>query len=120
MGMSQADHAAIAALGINELPQASAVGGLGGYVDAVTFVAPGNQRRQVLVWHARSLAKVSFNDGLRHPLCAEDTQGDRGSPLGILRLVDVAAAFLAQETLDLESTADQGASGDLVVSSGVC
>jgi hypothetical protein len=57
---------------------------------------------------------------LRHSLCAEDTQGDRGSSLGILRLVDVAAAFLAQEASNLKSTTDQGASGDLVVSSGVC
>jgi hypothetical protein len=120
MGVWQTYHASLAPLGIHELPQASAVCGLGSNVHAVTLVTPGNQRRQVFVWHARSLAKVSFNDGLRHSPCAEDPQGDRGSPLGILRLVDGAAAFLAQEALDLESTADQGASGDLVVSSGVC
>ena len=120
VGMSQADHAAAATPSVNELSQGSAIGGLAGDVNAITLDAPGNQRRQVLVGYARSLAKVSLRNGSRHALCAEDTQGDRGATFGILRLVGFAAAFLSHEALDLEAAADQHASGDLVLPFRIC
>ena len=58
------------------------------------------------MWHASSLAKVSLRNGSRHSLCAEDTQGYQSATFGISRLVEVAAAFLTQEALDLEAAAD--------------
>ena len=120
VGMSQADHPTVVTPGINELPKGSAIGGLAGDVDPITLGAPSNQRRQVLVWHAGSLAKVSLRNGSRHSLRAEDTQGYRGAAFGILRLVDLAAAFLSDEALDLEAAADERASSDLVLPFQVC
>jgi len=61
-------------------------------------------------------ARSASAAGQRHSLRSEDTEGYRGAPLRVLRLVDVAAAFLAQEALDLEATADQSACRDLVLS----
>jgi len=63
----------------------------------VAIEAPRNQRRQVFVWHASSLDKVSLCSGQRHSLRSEDTEGYRGATLRVLRLVDVAAAFLAKK-----------------------
>jgi hypothetical protein len=106
VGMSQADHSAVAVSRVNELPEASAIAGFGGDVNVITLDTPGNQHRQVLVWHESSLAKVNLRNGSRGSLCAEDTQGHQSATLGILRLVEFAAAFLTQEALDLEAATD--------------